>query len=276
MLRKYFFIFTLNLTILLNVNGQKSPLKIYGTQPINDSTCMKSTEVTIKEWVEFIVNNQFEQTLFPIKSGLSETASLIFDNLKNEKGKKYFSFNKQSTYLYNYFPIISAKPTSELKALFKLDTTEFDLNIPITGIEFEQAVKFCEWKENILNRRQSVKIKLSLPTIENYKYVIPNKDSLNEKKCALYNWAFCNCATEVKKNKLAKIQGKSLLRVDSYWPSLLGLYNLQGNASEMTSTKGIAIGGSFRQVARESYNDKIQVYKNPEDWLGFRYIVTKK
>ena len=66
------------------------------------------------------------------------------------------------------------------------------------------------------------------------------------------------------------------MRVDSYWPNDLGFYNLQGNASEMTNTKGIAIGGSFRHYAIESLNTKKQEYNQPEDWLGFRYMITNQ
>jgi hypothetical protein len=42
----------------------------------------------------------------------------------------------------------------------------------------------------------------------------------------------------------------------------------------MTNEEGIAMGGSFRHFARESFSDKIQEYSKAEDWLGFRYIVT--
>jgi len=49
---------------------------------------------------------------------------------------------------------------------------------------------------------------------------------------------------------------------------------LQGNAAEMTSTEGIAMGGSFRHSARETFSDRKQEYNKPENWLGFRYVVT--
>jgi hypothetical protein len=42
----------------------------------------------------------------------------------------------------------------------------------------------------------------------------------------------------------------------------------------MTATKGIAMGGSFRHYAFECCRDNQQTYSKPEDWLGFRYIVT--
>lgn len=69
-------------------------------------------------------------------------------------------------------------------------------------------------------------------------------------------------------------QGQSLLRVDSYWPTSLGLYGIQGNAAEMTSSKGIAMGGSFRHYAYQSASSEVQNYSDAGDWLGFRYVVT--
>jgi formylglycine-generating enzyme required for sulfatase activity len=263
------------LIILSNVNGQKKLLKIYGAVAINDSVLMKSTEVTVKEWIEFIVNNRFDTTLFPSKIALSKTISEIFEDLKKVDQQKYFIFKTQSLASYNYNPVVTVHYSSYLDELLQADTTNVTINIPITGITFEQANKFCEWKEEILNYRRSIKIKLSLPSIDIYRSAIPNIDSLNVKKCAQFNWAFCNCAT-ITKNKQAKSQGKALLRADSYWPSNLGLYNIQGNAAEMTSKKGIAMGGSFRHAARDSFNDKIQTYQISEEWLGFRYIVTLK
>ena len=75
-------------------------------------------------------------------------------------------------------------------------------------------------------------------------------------------------------DKAYSTQGRNVIRVDAHWPTKSGIYCLQGNAAEMTSTKGIAMGGSFRHYARESYNDQTQTYNKAEDWLGFRYIVT--
>lgn len=272
-MKKIILLIAFFLAFSFNTKAKKNPLKIFGTVYINDSTFMNKTEVTVKDWIEFIVNNDFDTTLFPIPKGLSENVSIIFEEIKNNKEQKFFHFENETNQNYNYNKVIIVQPTRFLKNILKNDSTNTTLSIPITGITFEQANRFCTWKETVLNTRKTIKIKLNLPSVENYKIVIPNKDSLNVKKCALYNWAFCNCVTIVNK-KLNKLQGKGLVDVYTYWPSDLGLYNLQGNASEMTSTEGIAMGGSFRHIARESYNDKIQTYKTPEDWLGFRYIIT--
>jgi hypothetical protein len=75
-----------------------------------------------------------------------------------------------------------------------------------------------------------------------------------------------------RKNFLNSSQ--NLARADAYWPTHEGLYNLEGTAAEMTSTKGIAMGGSFCQYACECTGDHQQTYSGPQDWLGFRYIVT--
>ena len=151
----------------------------------------------------------------------------------------------------------------------------FSLNIPVTGISFEQAERFCSWKEKQINTRLHKNLKVALPSPSLYTQIIENRDSFNIKRCALYNSKFCNCLVQ-NKNKEYKHQGKCLMEVMSYWPSNLGIYNLQGNASEMTNIKGIAKGGSFRHYAIDTRNEMEQTYKEPADWLGFRYILIKE
>ncbi|MDZ4747619.1 MAG: SUMF1/EgtB/PvdO family nonheme iron enzyme [Saprospiraceae bacterium] len=155
------------------------------------------------------------------------------------------------------------------------DSSYFSIKIPIVGISFAQANKFCEWRESVVNKSKTVKIKVCLPTIDIYEMVIENKDSITQNKCYLQNSLNCN-GLQVTKAKEHKYLDKSLLRADSYYPSDLGLYCLQGNASEMTDMKGIAMGGSFKDYARESFKDKKQMYTKPEDWLGFRCLITLK
>jgi hypothetical protein len=53
------------------------------------------------------------------------------------------------------------------------------------------------------------------------------------------------------------------------------LYNLRGNAAEMTSEKGIAFGGSYLHRANCSYVNDFQKYESSEEWLGFRCVAVK-
>ncbi|WBO85386.1 formylglycine-generating enzyme family protein [Hymenobacter yonginensis] len=54
----------------------------------------------------------------------------------------------------------------------------------------------------------------------------------------------------------------------------LGLYNIIGNAAEMTATKGIAKGGSFQSSMRSLTLESQQRYQGPQSWLGFRCVAT--
>lgn len=57
-----------------------------------------------------------------------------------------------------------------------------------------------------------------------------------------------------------------------YLANSFGLYNMIGNVVEMTASKGIAKGGSFRNSLHE-FNIKTDfVYDGPEEWLGFRCV----
>lgn len=266
---------------LYKAAAQKNPLKFDECVLIDDDFSMKSKEVTVNEWIEFIANNNFDTTLFPQKNGISRIISVIFEDLKKGSSPIYLSIREDSKREKKGLGNYRIEPTRELIELFDNDTNYCSLTIPITGITYEQALRYCSWKEAVINNAHTSKVKIGLPTIENYKRVIANLDSINEKECALYNWMNCGCRVVPKSVKLSlqkayKSQGKCLLQVDSYWPNELGLYNVQGNASEMTSSKGIAKGGSYRHYARQSFNDKIQEYSKPEAWLGFRYIITLK
>lgn len=55
-------------------------------------------------------------------------------------------------------------------------------------------------------------------------------------------------------------------------PNDFGIYNLIGNVAEMTSSKGIAKGGSWMHKISESRIAAHQVYSEPTSWLGFRCV----
>lgn len=57
-----------------------------------------------------------------------------------------------------------------------------------------------------------------------------------------------------------------------YPPNGYGLYNMVGNAAELTATKGIAKGGSFEHRLQDCAIEKDFVYTRPQEWIGFRCI----
>ena len=254
--------------------AQKNPIKLRETGVINDSFSMKYTEVTIVDYMNFIANNQFDSSLFPECKGMSATANILFEDLKRGSDFKYLELSATPRHLKKLYGEKNIRSKKEIQKLIASDTNYFSLRIPVTGISFAQAVAYCKWKESIVNNESNIKITISLPTVEQYIQVIPNKDSINAEKCYMMNVMNCKCFK--KKMTILKTEGKCLQMEDAYWPDNLGLYNIQGNAAEMTSTEGIAMGGSFRHYARQSFNDQRQLYTAPEDWLGFRYVVTRK
>ncbi len=260
---------------LTNLFGQKNPTKIYGTVPIDNVSSMDATEVTINKWIHFVINNNFNADFFPNPLSISNTTRLLFDDLKKGKDFEYIEIINNSNLLKENYGSKGFRVTKKFKNLTEADTNYFSINIPIVGVSYTQAKAFCEWRENVVNKFKTVKVKINLPTVEIYERVIENKDTINSQNCYLQNSLNCNCPA-IKKTKDSKSQGKCLMRADAYWPSLLGLYCLQGNASEMTDQEGIAMGGSFRDYARQSFKDKKQGYSKAEDWLGFRCLITLK
>lgn len=265
---------------LTNSFGQKNPTKIYGTVSIDNISSMDATEVTIKEWIFFIINNNFENDLFPNPSSVSNSTRQLFDDLKKQKDFEYIEITDNGSLLKENYGSKGFRVTKKFKSLTEADTNYFSINIPIVGISFAQAQKFCEWREAVVNKTKVVKVDIKLPSIEIYKKVNVNKDSLCKAElhcdsCSGYqlNYSHNKC-TITAKHKDFVTQGQGLLRADCYWPSILGLYNIQGNVSEMTSTEGVSFGGSFRHFAIDSYSNKTQTYNIAEDWLGFRCLIT--
>ena len=253
----------------------KNPLKIKDTVRITDSFTMKGTEVTLEEWMDFIVNHDFDSGLFPDSSKISAPAAALLDDLKKGSNFKYFDIIKTYSVENTFWGLLRVR----FKKVYSLDESRnpdfFSPRIPVTGISFAQAQAFCRWREEMINTESRVPLHIALPTIEMYRQTIPNRDSVNPKGCYMYNVLDCHCEVNSKES-LKQTTGKYLQSAVWFWPDDNGLYNLQGNAAEMTSTEGIAMGGSFRQYARQTFRDSQQLYDGPQDWLGFRYVVTLK
>ncbi len=67
--------------------------------------------------------------------------------------------------------------------------------------------------------------------------------------------------------------GFHTIKVSSYYPNALGLYNTFGNVAEMTSTKGVIKGGSWDDVFDDCTFDKNSTLTAPDSRVGFRMIM---
>lgn len=57
-------------------------------------------------------------------------------------------------------------------------------------------------------------------------------------------------------------------------PNGFGLQNVVGNVAEMTATRGVAKGGSFKTSVQGLTLKDRQPYQTPQNWLGFRCVAT--
>jgi hypothetical protein len=271
-------IFLLQLCLVTGIIGsaQKNQSRIPGTVGIDKFSSIDQTEVTIQEYVFFILNNDFNPGLFPDSSTLNSAAKSFFSDLHNPGALRFIKLIQNSSFIKMNYGQWGFKVTQAYKDMLGADTSGFSIFLPMTGVSFEQANLFCKWRETQVNAKRRIKVNISLPPPDVYKKIIENSDSIASKcqvscPCYLFNYLHAPCSVSSKDEQQ---QGKGLVRADSYWPTNLDIYCLPGNAAEMTSEKGIAAGGSFKHFARAAYNDQVQPYVKPENWLGFRCYIT--
>ncbi len=104
--------------------------------------------------------------------------------------------------------------------------------------------------------------------------MILKKDGRNNKGCLLLAIRNDNpCETD--KEYAAKFSRGGLFPTTAFYPNTFGLYTLQGNTSEMTSTAGVAAGGNFTLGIDQAQFNSTQNFSRPEFWLGFRCVAEK-
>ena len=165
------------------------------------------------------------------------------------------------------------------------------IDLPITGVSWEQVQVYLDYYPKIiefkvgsyqLRHKTSKHLRAALPD-SNF-YVTGIKDEhqfLEEKelfKCPFVNMHYENVDFSKCKNKNVNKHPErfcsrdSVLSIAMFNLNHLYLYDFLGNVAEMSSTKGVAYGGSFLDTYRigETYRT---TYSKPERWLGFRCMV---
>ena len=320
-MRRIAFILTILLVTHLTTSGQgkKSPVLngMWGLMSYGDTIFIDETEILIGEWLDYVYyHNPYDYPNYVKCKNLSETemeklktqkiespllpdldvlkdfpTSYIFKGCKN---CELLSFSSVSSKAELPFDADSLKNKASKKRILKY------LRTPITGISYEQALKFCQWRTLVDSLRygQPPKEKdygyiyvsvghgesfiFSLPTPEEFDRLNPNQDSIANKKGIIADYNYKNATYSNDKKKIAENKecGKTLMEPSSFFHSsknvMSSTLDMQGNASEMTSVKGIAKGGSYYHYATESKKGINNNYTKPEAWLGFRCVAKLK
>jgi hypothetical protein len=275
----------------------------YGTMRVNQSMIADQTEILVEEWLGFVISScdsnstrflhakrklsdedknflrkfRYPDSLLPTRNIMSSLDWFgVLDTTKGYRIYKTHGSNSHQTLPVSNSFFDSKARRKELDHL---------LNLPITGISYEQAVAFCRWRTFIDSLRSDTMCFLhytfSLPTIAEFNLMNQQFDSTITKsrhfsimrgyEPSRVGFNYRNVPDSFL-NKESR--SNDLQEVWEYDPDGLGLYAIQGNVAEMTSRKGAACGGSYFHYAIESYHYKIQVYEHAERWLGFRCVAT--
>jgi hypothetical protein len=74
---------------------------------------------------------------------------------------------------------------------------------------------------------------------------------------------------------MTEITGADILAPSkSYFPSEFGVYNLNGNAAEMTNENGISVGGSWHSYGYDVRIQSRMMYEGSSTKVGFRPVFT--
>ena len=170
---------------------------------------------------------------------------------------------------------------------------------PVVNISHEGATLYCKWLGEKYDQKHGTKGRFLFRLMEKAEYIRACRGESN----ATYSWGthalqnskgqpMCNYTrigpehihqNSEKKTyeiRVDKIVSSTITGVDvlapskSYWPNLFKIYNLNGNAAEMISQKGIAMGGSWQEPGYDVRVESERSYDGPNPLTGFRVVIT--
>lgn len=236
-------------SMLLAAQKKHDKFKFLGNvyNKINDTLYAASFEVTNADYREFlntITAEEYEQC----KVDSSRWVHTFYENY-NDKMAQY----------YHTHPALNQYPV---------------LCVPHHGAE-----EYCKWLSYRHYLTSAKKIIFRLPT-ENEWIEMSNSNPETKLPFNLLNGK--SRTGEYLQNTIAAVINDTLIydadggfytmNVSSYKPDSNNLYNIIGNAAEMTTEEGINKGGSWQNLLAECTTDKSQNYPTPDVRVGFRVI----
>lgn len=221
--------------------------------PVKGNLYMDKYEVTNGDYNKFLNNLKISA-----QTELYQIA--LYDSTQWTKGKFTANFNEPMKNLYHWHPAYE--------------------NYPAVCISYEGAKAYCDWltkQYNLQRKRTYTQVVFRLPTELEWRTAagsgdpkaitpFPNNQIKSCDKCYLGN-------IKPSSGRYFDDGGFHQVKVNSYDPNKLGIFNTFGNVSEMTTTRGVALGGSWYNLFEECTFDKTQQYSAPEPGVGFRVVM---
>ena len=173
-------------------------------------------------------------------------------------------------------------------------------NYPVVNVSKEGAELYCKWLTNIYDSLSNGEMKLvfRIPTHTEWLRVA-NGSSMKRS----YSWSgpyLRNTKGQILANfvrfgaeNITRNQESGQYEVTtknvgysftadadvtapslSYWPNEFGIYNLNGNVSEMISDKKVVVGGDWRSPGYDIRNDSQRPYQGASVTVGFRVVAS--
>ncbi len=244
------------------------------------------TEVNVGNWMDYykwLFENKSENEALKVLPDSNEVTKFVWEyinrEIKNIKFPEGSGKQKFVTHVTGNCDEILNKDNfyQKYKGKYGIYGCPYKIE-PITGLSYEQVVGYCKWKTLVKGNNQ---ITYRLPTSEEWmQFALQGLSEYNKSPRAMDSICAksddCHVFNFKYTFKDLTDNGSSIVAVAQYSPSYIGVYDLFGNVSEMTLTKGEAKGGNYNIFAIQCHIDSIQPYTKPEKWLGFRCVAVEK
>ncbi len=249
----------------------------YPAEKENCNTCHK------QDWNYTCAGNTLSMN-FRLCMDISEVSGLMYktylEDLKSNHGEGSTEYREKLPDFQKWATLFAGLTKEDIAQKF-FETDDFAL-APVIAITYEQAVAFCDWRTEQFKKELSKMSKedrakfpkdfrFRLPTAKEWARIRFMTQPKGMAKTIQKITSGTAKSYKLKKNTL--LNGNSKLNhIYTDIDSKLAMYNLFNNVAEMTSDKGVAMGGSWQKGNEAKQFDQEFSYEGAQAWLGFRCI----
>ena len=204
----------------------------------------------------------------------------FLDDMKELYGENSDEYRSNLPDFSKWQAMFPEMTTAEISDKF-IQEEVFNL-IPVVGVSYDQVIAFCQWRVRKLQKEldeMDPKMRANFP--KKFTFRLPtNKEwarirfmRQDKRTNRQLDKLVANNLKFFKMKKNSVVQNANLVtHIYNSKNEVTGLYNLFDNVAEMTSERGLAMGGSWEDANEASVWTKEISYEGAQPWLGFRCI----